>query len=159
LNLRCVFRVRQRYLNESFDRMPTHSIDDIQIFSITYQLAENGSLLAMERGNPIPFDIERVFVVQADAGAVRGEHAHKECAQFLICPNGSVEVFCDDGSRTATYTLDTQRSGLFLPPGIWASQLYQQTNSMVVVMCDRPYEEDDYIREYAKFKEYRKADT
>ena len=38
-------------------------------------------------------------VINVPSSEIRGAHAHKQCAQFLICLNGSVRVLLDD-SRT-----------------------------------------------------------
>jgi hypothetical protein len=110
----------------------------------------------MERVDKVPFAVERVFVVRAPLGAVRGQHAHRRCAQFLVCTNGCVEVICDDGVSTATFLLNRPELALVLPPTIWSQQTYQRTESVLTVLCDRPYEAADYIRDYAEFLAYRK---
>jgi hypothetical protein len=119
---------------------------------------ENGDVVVMEGLAHVPFPVARVFVVRAPAGAIRGQHAHKICAQFLTCPIGKVEVLCDDGLDTANYIIDQPDIGLFVPPGIWAQQAYQDQGSVLTVLCNRPYEKEDYIRDYDEFKEYRQAD-
>ena len=119
---------------------------------------DNDNLVVMEGLDHVPFAIARVFVVQAPAGAIRGQHAHKACTQFLTCPTGSVEVLCDDGLETATYILDRPEIGLLIPPSIWAQQTYRDPGSVLTVLCDRPYEAEDYIRDYTQFKAYRLVD-
>ena len=119
---------------------------------------DNGDLVVMEGLTHVPFAIARVFVVRAPVGAIRGQHAHKACTQFLACPIGSVEVLCDDGREVVTYILDQPHFGLLIPPSIWAKQTFLAIGSVLTVLCDRPYEPQDYIRDYADFKAYRKAD-
>jgi len=109
----------------------------------------------MEGLTHVPFVIARVFVVRACTGGIRGQHAHKICTQLLTCPAGSVEVFCDDGFETATYILDQPDLGLLIPPSIWAQQTYRAPGTVLAVLCDRPYEVEDYIRDYNEFKAYR----
>jgi len=48
----------------------------------------NGSLYFYQRGINLDFTIERVFVVKASKGDLRGNHAHKKCNQFLVCTYG-----------------------------------------------------------------------
>ena len=115
-------------------------------------------LVVIEGQNQVPFAIARVFVVRAPAGAIRGQHAHKACTQLLTCPIGSVDVLCDDGFETASYILDRPNTGLLIPPSIWAQQTYRAPGSVLTVLCDRPYEAEDYIRDYTEFKAYRLGD-
>jgi dTDP-4-dehydrorhamnose 3,5-epimerase-like enzyme len=134
--------------------MPS-SLSSVKLLNLPYDFAENGDLTVMEGLAHIPFAIARVFVVRGFAGSVRGKHAHKACTQFLTCPYGNVEVRCDDGSDVATFVLDKPEVGLLLPPGIWAQQTYLVANSVLTVLCDRPYERLDYIRDYGEYKKYR----
>ena len=84
--------------------------------------ADNGDLVVVEGSVHVPFLIVRLFTVHAAAGAIRGQHAHRSCAQFLTCPSGSVEVVCFDGRRYANHHLDQPHIGLLIPPGIWSQQ-------------------------------------
>jgi dTDP-4-dehydrorhamnose 3,5-epimerase-like enzyme len=109
-----------------------------------------GDLVVME-GELIPFSIKRVFNVRQQKGDIRGRHAHRECAQLLICSNGAVEVKCDLSNRTDIFLLDRPNIGLFIPPGVWADQKYMKNNSILTVLCDRLFEESDYLRNYNDF--------
>ena len=132
-----------------------YSLNAVKLLNLFYDCTENGDLTVMEGMSHIPFSIARVFVVRGFDGSVRGEHAHKACTQFLTCPYGGVEVRCDDGSEVATFILDKPDVGLLLPPGIWTQQTYLIANSVLTVLCDRPYEHLDYIRNYDEYKKYR----
>ncbi len=139
------------------DNVMFSSISEVTLIKLPHHFEENGDLVVMEGLTNIPFSIARVFVVRAPTGATRGQHAHKICAQLLTCPVGSVEVFCDDGHETVTYVLDHPNIGLLIPAGIWAQQTYKVFGSILTVLCDQPYDENDYIRDYEEFKNYRKA--
>ncbi len=104
----------------------------------------------------VPFPIARVFVVRAPEGAVRGQHAHKACAQFLTCPRGVVKVDCTDGEESAAFELNHPNLGLYIPPGIWAEQRYETRDAALTVLCDRAYEVEDYIREFPDYLTYRR---
>ena len=104
----------------------------------------------------VPFEIARVFFVRAPDGAIRGQHAHRRCAQFLACSSGAVEVLCDDGQRIVKFLLDHPNLGLLVPPGIWSQQMYRGDHAALTVLCDRLYEKDDYIRDYDNFIEFRR---
>jgi len=132
-----------------------NAINSVVLIDLPYFSRDDGDLVVMEPG-VIPFSIARVFSVRADLDAIRGKHAHRQCIQFLTCTSGCVEVVCDDGTQTVTYVLESPSQGLLIPAGIWAQQTYKQENSVLTVLCDRGYEEEDYIRDYAEFSDYRK---
>jgi hypothetical protein len=132
-------------------------IDTVKIIKLPHYFEDNGDLVVMEGLINVPFAIARVFVVRAPQHAVRGQHAHLACSQFLTCPRGIVKVLCDDGVQTATFVLDHPNIGLLVPPGIWSQQTYMTMESALTVLCDRRYEADDYIREYQDYLAYRHA--
>lgn len=114
----------------------------------------NGFLCVYECGRHVPFDIRRVFSVSAKTGDVRGDHAHKKCTQLLVCVSGRVRVTCDDGSVVSEHVLEGMGLGLLIPPGVWTKQEYMVDGAVLMVLCDRSYEVDDYIRDYNDFKAY-----
>ena len=127
----------------------------VKLIELPYHKENNGDLVVVE-GEIIPFSIKRVFNVRQQKGDIRGKHAHRHCSQLLICTNGAVEVKCDDSSTTEIYVLDKPNFGLFIPPGIWADQKYIENNTILTVLCDRPFEEADYLRNYEDFKLFSK---
>ncbi len=135
-----------------------HSVDDVTLLNLPYYQDDSGDLTVLEGSNHVPFKIARVFVVRAEINAIRGQHAHKNCAQFIICPYGKIEVVCDDGGRTVTYIINEPDVGLLIPPGIWAQETYLTQEAILTVLCNRSYEPHDYIRNYDEFINYRKAD-
>jgi dTDP-4-dehydrorhamnose 3,5-epimerase-like enzyme len=94
--------------------------------------------------------------VSALKGSIRGEHAHKKCSQFMVCVSGAIEVTCDNGIEETTYQLDSPSTGLNVEPGIWAKEKYLTENAVLMVLCDRHYEKEDYIHSYNEFKTYTK---
>ena len=110
-----------------------------------------------EGGNAVPFAIARMFTVKAPSGAKRGEHAHRLCSQFMICLHGVIDIVCDDGGDRRTFTLDRSNLALIVPPTIWNTVMFRQPDSILAVLCDRGYEEHDYIRDYAEFLAFREA--
>ena len=123
----------------------------VKLIELPYLKENNGDLVVVE-GEIIPFSIKRVFNVRAQKGNIRGRHAHRHCSQLLICTNGAVEVKCDNINTTEIYLLDKPNLGLFIAPGIWADQKYLENNTILTVLCDRPFEEADYLRNYDDFK-------
>ena len=112
----------------------------------------SGNLCVYESDDGVPFDIKRIFTVMAKKNEIRGNHSHKICQQLLVCVSGEIEVTCDDGLNQRIYKLNEMGKGLIIPAGIWASEKYIHEGSVLMVLCDCPYDKDDYIYNYENFK-------
>jgi dTDP-4-dehydrorhamnose 3,5-epimerase-like enzyme len=113
---------------------------------------ENGQLSIFQTGDAIPYNIKIVFTVLANNGDVRGDHAHIECSQILICLAGEIRLTCDDGEgNKQSFILNRQSKGVLIPPMIWAIQEYCVDQSVLMVICDQVYDPADYIRDYQIF--------
>lgn len=133
------------------------SIDDVHIVTLSSNVSNLGKLTVAEVGSSLPINIRRVFVVGGAPDSIRGKHAHKELTQILVCVSGKCEVTYDDGSQRKETQLDASEKALVVPPGIWTEQLYVGQSSILMVLCDLPYDESDYIRNYDEFLAYRKG--
>ena len=131
-------------------------IQSVKLIELPYFKESNGDDLVVVEGqsNVFPFSIMRMFSVRSEIDGIRGRHAHRRCTQFLICINGAIEVQCDDSIETRKYVLDKANYGLLIPPRIWAEQKYIKENTVLTVLCDRPFDESDYIRDYKEFLKY-----
>ncbi|MBK5268367.1 MAG: WxcM-like domain-containing protein [Acidimicrobiia bacterium] len=115
-----------------------------------------GALTPIEFEGDLPFVPRRQFFVSDVANAeVRGEHAHRECDQFLIAVRGSLSVVIDDGVNSTEIRLDHPNLGLFLPAGIWGVQYKFSADGILAVYASLPYDNDDYIRSYEDFLAFR----
>lgn len=104
-------------------------------------------------GEVVPFAPRRwFFVYDVPTREVRGEHAHRQCAQFLICVAGSVAVAVDDGEHRGQVTLSAPTDGIYVPPMVWASQFRYEPESVLLVLASHQYDPDDYIRDYDMFR-------
>ncbi|OFZ82146.1 MAG: hypothetical protein A2583_07475 [Bdellovibrionales bacterium RIFOXYD1_FULL_53_11] len=119
---------------------------------------ENGELVPYEAFSVVPHAISRVFYVSdVPAGDMRGHHAHKQCSQTLVCLSGKSRIIVDDGIGRREFVLQKKSEGLYIPPGLWAEQHYLEAGTSLLVFCDRPYEPDDYIREYDRFVSWKRG--
>ena len=110
---------------------------------------KKGSLTFIQNNSKIPFRIKRIFYLyDIPGGESRGAHAHKKCKQFLIATSGSFHVELDDGINKINYELNNPDFGLFIPPGIWASEVNFSSGSTCLVLTSDIYDENDYIRNY-----------
>ena len=120
-------------------RMPT--ITDIR-----------GSLSFAEYGQFLPFIVKRYFLVyDVPNREVRGEHAHKELHQFLVCVKGSCSVVVDDGFTREEVSLNHPSVGLHVPPMVWGVQYKYSSDAVLLVFASELYDKDDYIRNYEDF--------
>ena len=111
-----------------------------------------GNLTVGEFERQIPFKPMRYFMVyDVPSRELRGEHAHHQCHQFLICLRGSCAVVADDGVHRVEVALDSPDRGLYLPPMTWGIQYKYSADAMMLVFASDYYDRDDYIREYADF--------
>jgi UDP-2-acetamido-3-amino-2,3-dideoxy-glucuronate N-acetyltransferase len=112
-----------------------------------------GSVSVGEFEREIPFIPKRYFVVfDVPTREVRGEHAHKQCNQFLVCLRGSLGVLLDDGDSRRELTLDGPGTGVFMPAMIWSTQYRYSTDAVLLVFASHFYDESDYIRTYDEFQ-------
>ena len=95
------------------------------------------------------------YLYDIPGGESRGAHAHKELKQLIIAASGSFEVTLDDGNVKRTFTLNRPYQGLLVVPGIWRELNNFSSGAVCLVMASLPYDEKDYIRDYAKFLVYK----
>jgi UDP-2-acetamido-3-amino-2,3-dideoxy-glucuronate N-acetyltransferase len=116
-----------------------------------------GMLSFGEIGRHLPFAPKRYFLVfDVPSREVRGEHAHRELYQFLICVRGSCAVVLDDGAMRDEVVLDSPRFGLHVPPMVWSIQYKYSPDAMLLVLASDVYDAADYIRDYDQFLEERR---
>ncbi len=131
-------------------------LESVKLIDLKAHSENNGTLIPITAHKEIPIALTRIFyILGVDAGETRGEHAHVQCSQVLICPTGKCKITCTDGESEKTFYLDSPKQALYVPPTIWMTQTYEQAGSMLIVLTDRPYEEPDYIREYQAYLRFR----
>lgn len=111
-----------------------------------------GTLTVGEVPSEVPFLPARYFVVfDVPTMELRGEHAHRQCQQFLICLHGSCRVLLDDGQSRCEVTLDRPDMGVFMPEMIWGTQYRYSPDAVLLVFASHPYDSADYLRTYDEF--------
>jgi dTDP-4-dehydrorhamnose 3,5-epimerase-like enzyme len=114
-----------------------------------------GALSFTEFEKDLPFIAKRCFwVFNVPSKEVRGEHAHKQCHQFLVCVAGSVTVLLDDGVNRREVLLDSPSTGLHIAPKVWAVQYRYSKDAVMIVLASHTYDAEDYIRDYKQFLAY-----
>lgn len=111
-----------------------------------------GSLVALETGNQVPFDIKRAYYIfDTKSGVRRGFHAHKKLQQVAVCVQGACSFLLDDGSDQVTVRLDHPSKGLYIGAMLWREMFDFTEDCVLLVLADEVYDESDYIRSHADF--------
>jgi uncharacterized RmlC-like cupin family protein len=129
-------------------------IKDCRIIHLPkFQERAKGNLSFVENLKQIPFSVKRVFYLfDIPGGDSRGAHAHIACNQFLVAVSGSFAVEVNDGNKKTRHYLNRPDMGLYIPFGIWASEVNFSSGSICLVLASDKFSEDDYIRDYKIFK-------
>jgi acetyltransferase-like isoleucine patch superfamily enzyme len=128
------------------------SVRGVKLFQMPLVQDLRGDLSAGEFSKNIPFLPKRYFLVfDVKSREIRGEHAHYQCHQFLVCVKGSVRAAVDDGVNRQEFVLDSPLRGLYLPPMVWGTQYKYSPDAMLLVFASEHYDPKDYIRNYADF--------
>lgn len=131
------------------------SIKHIKKINLPIINEKNGSLFFIENKTS-KFKIKRVFFVNAKKNAIRGKHAHKKISQIIICLSGEVEIICDDGLKKKKFILNRKNQCLIVPKLIWSTLKYKSKNTIISVLCNGYYSENEYVRSYDVFKKITK---
>lgn len=133
-----------------------NTIDDCHIIHFPRLSSDrNGNLTVADN---LPFTVKRVYYIyDVPGGESRGEHAHYELFQTIVAASGSFTVILDDGTHRKRVFLNKPYEGLFLPPGIWHHLVDFASGSVVLSLNSAPYDENDYMRDYEQFIEYRRG--
>lgn len=131
--------------------MSIHKCSIIDLPKIT---DPRGNLTFIEGGNHVAFPIERVYYLyDVPGGAERGGHAHKKLQQLIIAISGSFDVVLDDGQERKKVHLNRSYHGLYVSSMIWRELENFSSGAVCLVLASRPYEEEDYYRDYDGFRD------
>lgn len=127
-------------------------VEGVEVCRLPLVVDMRGSLLFAEYGQYLPFVPKRFFLVfDVLSKEVRGEHAHKQLHQFLICITGSCSLVVDDGHNREEIVLDNPQVGVHIHPMVWGIQYKYSPDAVLLVLASEVYDADDYIRDYDDF--------
>ena len=112
----------------------------------------SGKLLPITFNNKFPIKVKRMFFIYGKKKYKRGDHAHKKCSQVFIPIKGKIKIIMKYRKTEKSVLLNANRSrSLFVPPKIWSSVEFLNSNSLVLVLTDYEYDFKDYIETYKEF--------
>ncbi|SFI09264.1 sugar 3,4-ketoisomerase [Halpernia frigidisoli] len=134
-----------------------YNVEDCTLVELPIVHNESGSLTVLENGDNITFDIKRIYYLyDVPMGAERGGHSHYDLQQYVVAASGSFTFILDDGMNKKEIFLNHPNMALHIKPGIWREMKGFSSGSICLVLASMEYIENDYIRDYDDFKNYRK---
>ena len=130
--------------------MNTPKIVDLPKF-----LDPRGNLSFIEEEKNIPFKIKRTYwIYDVPGDEKRGGHAYHNLQEFIIALSGSFDVVLNNGKQEFRFTLNRSYYGLYVPKMYWRSMENFSTNSLALVLADKDYDENEYIRDFNDFNNF-----
>lgn len=131
---------------------PQPAVTGARVFRLPERADARGALTFAQVGDQLPFTPRRYFVVtDVPAGARRGEHAHRECDEFLVCVRGGCTLELDDGRRRDSVRLDEPTRGVYAPARLWLRLSEFTSDAVLLVLASDRYDDGDYVRDYDQF--------
>jgi hypothetical protein len=129
--------------------MKNNTVNDCKILNLNYNTRLVNNI-------DIPFEVKRIYYLyDIQNKSIRGEHAHKDLYQVIIGLNEGLKIKIDDGQNQKTFNLNNPNKGLLIVPGIWRSLTEFFSESICLVLASELYSEDDYIRNYNEFLNFK----
>lgn len=123
---------------------------------ILISTAEQSNGSSLKFFQDFKFETTRVFFVRAsEKGEIRGRHAHKKCKQLIYVLDGEFKISLILRNRSIIYKekLYLNNKALLIQPNVWVELEALKNNSIFSCLCDRKYDESDYIRHSRDFFE------
>jgi len=144
-------RVLGKTLNKFGDSI-TLGTSGVQILALQSFQDDRGNLGVVEFSRDLKFHPERAFFsFGVPVRQQRGNHAHRECHQLLLCLGGTCLIELDTGHEKHQLLMDSPLYGLYIPPMVWSTQLNFSASASLFVLASQKYEESDYIRNHDDF--------
>ena len=124
-----------------------HEMNAPRAFDLTVIGEDNGFLIPFELSRTLNWNASRVFFVAAEAGSLRGQHAHRKCRQAVIAAKGVLSIFGQSVLGPFQFLLENPHTVLEIPTFCWASEKFL-TDGLMLVLAEMPYDEGDYIRNF-----------
>lgn len=128
-------------------------ISGVDIIDLDSHSDTRGSLVAIEEGNGIPFQMNRIYYIyNTSPDVVRGKHAHKDLHQVLLCLSGSCDILLDNGVEREIVHLDKPTEGVYIHSFVWREMSHFAPGTVLLAIVDKKYDVNDYVFDYAAVK-------
>lgn len=112
-----------------------------------------GSLISVESFTEYcPFEIKRVYYIfDTKCDVVRGEHAHRNLKQLVICISGNCDFILDNGVEREIIKLNTPSKAILIKDMVWREMTSFSDNCVLMVIASDFYNTNDYIYDYGEY--------
>lgn len=137
-------------------KFKNNSVFNCSVVDMSKVHTTSGNITVLENGINIPFDVKRIYYLyDVPSGEKRGGHAHYKLEQYIVAASGSFDVIIDDGVNKRRIALNRPNLALHIVPGLWRSLDNFSSGAICMVLASQLYSEQDYIRNYKKYKELK----
>ena len=113
----------------------------------------------LELSEDFPFVPKRIFTIRPNSPeAVRGNHAHKKCHQFILLVSGSCKIEVRSKSEKTVLVLESSKFGVHVQPLTWVSLFDFTSDACILVLASHKYDEEDYIHDFQLLLDEMKND-
>lgn len=127
----------------------------IKKFKIKTYLAKTGKLIPINFNKQFPIQVKRIFFLYGKKNKIRGNHAHKKCSQLFFLISGKVILNVTTPYSKKKIVLEKlSKSAVLIPPKYWCTVEFIKKNSILMVVCDKYYNVNDYLRTFKDYKKY-----
>ncbi|KUY27456.1 sugar 3,4-ketoisomerase [Elizabethkingia ursingii] len=132
------------------------SVEDCKIVDLPKIHNDAGNITVLQNDMDIPFEVNRIYYLyDVPMGAERGGHSHYDLQQYIVAASGSFIFVLSDGKITKEFFLNDPSKALHIKPGIWREIKDFSSGSVCLVLASHNYSEEDYIRSFEDFLNYR----
>tara|TARA_B110000238_G_C16016291_1_gene391190 strand:- start:15 stop:410 length:396 start_codon:yes stop_codon:yes gene_type:complete len=117
-----------------------------------YFKKKSGTLIPFSLKKSFPIKVKRIFIIDGKKNFTRGDHAHKNCSQFLFPILGKIKIQSISKNYNENSILDyRKKEGCLIKPKTWLKIKFLTKNAILMVICDKEYEFEDYIEKFDDF--------
>jgi dTDP-4-dehydrorhamnose 3,5-epimerase-like enzyme len=127
-------------------------VNKYEIISFSEFVDERGSLVPFEF-DELPFIPQRIYLVTATEGSIRGGHAHIIEEEIFLVTNGSATLLVNDGNNDKEIILDSRKKGVLVRTGCWHELKNFSADAVVLALSSTKYlpGAGNYVTDKEKF--------
>jgi dTDP-4-amino-4,6-dideoxygalactose transaminase len=116
-----------------------------------------GKLSALEISKQYKFNVKRIYYLHdLNTKFRRGQHAHKDLKQCIICINGAIKINFDTGKKKISHNLSHANEAILVEGVVWRDIEIKKKNSIILILASEQYRKSDYIKNKIDFSKFIK---
>lgn len=116
------------------------AVSEYGVRELTVHSDARGSLVALQGGVDIGFDIRRVFYIYGnERNLPRAGHRNTDVHELIVSLNGSCRALVDDGMSQGDLLLDRRDRALYVPAGVWVELVDFTPECVLLVLASGAY--------------------